>query len=104
MVVLPLPSVEFLPLTLSHSDHDRLVFPIAIAVTQFRTQPQPKIPKTNFRYRHLERATLRLQESCLFPCELLVLFYINFLGFQIPLFWSIFVGFVTLSFLTTTVN
>lgn len=34
----------FWPLTLSHSDHDRLVFPIAIAVTQ-SAHAQPKLLK-----------------------------------------------------------
>lgn len=93
----PFPSVEFLPLTLSHSDHDRLVFPIAIAVTQFRAQPQPKVPKTNFRYRHLDRTTLRLQVSCLFPCELLIFVFISIPSvFKFPCL-SIFVAFVTLS-------
>lgn len=83
----PFPALSFLPLTLSHSDHDRLVFPIAIAVTQFRTQPQPKIPKTNFRYRHLDRRHPRLQVSCLFSCELLVFVLISISSvFEFPCF------------------
>jgi hypothetical protein len=63
------------PLTLSHSGHDRLVFPIAIVVTQSHTQnlnAQPKSPISSLFLHSVDYSLGRDTKVTIFPCGMVI--------------------------------